>query len=262
MLITRVALSKYKNRYSATALTKEYIIHHYPNLLNIFKNEIFLISQIKEVDFTTINSQQVKLSIKTEDNAIHSITLVNMEDARYIKQYINEKKGLLPIKSKKTIEFSVAGVTFEDRQKTLYKFASFLKKENNYSYYSGYTINEMKEYGGDFEQYEEFEFGEYLQFISDPDNKYDKNAVKVVAKTSENELSTIGFIPKDLNIKYLRLLEKYEVDSVIAIFNGGKIKKVVEHFDEDDLFMEKSKISVKEFESTLGVTITINFTEK
>ncbi|MGH1327115.1 HIRAN domain-containing protein [Bacillus pretiosus] len=164
----------------------------------------------------------------------------------------------LPIKleTNNTLTFNIAGVTFDndkgkDIQSLLRRIARIIAKEYDIESYGGYTNKELLEIWGEASEFEDVEFGDYISFIKDPDNEFDKNAIKVIANLDGKEFH-IGHVPKKQNIEIGKLLDSESITSISANFVGGKTKSV----DYDD---EKDKDVVVINELTLGVLITLRF---
>ncbi|PRT25101.1 hypothetical protein C6360_04915 [Bacillus wiedmannii] len=104
---------------------------------------------------------------------------------------------------------------------------------------------------GEASEFEDVEFGDYISFIKDPDNEFDKNAIKVIVNLDGKEFH-IGHVPKKQNVEIDKLLDSESITSISANFVGGKTKSV----DYDD---EKDKDVVVITELTLGVLITLRF---
>lgn len=162
----------------------------------------------------------------------------------------------LPVQAEtnNTLTFNVAGVTFEndkgkDIQPLLKRIARAIAKENYIDAYGGYTNKELLEIWGEASEFEDVEFGDYISFVKDPDNKFDKNAIKAIVNLNEKEFH-IGHVPKKQNIEVGKLLDSESIISISAKFIGGKTKSV----DYDD---EKDKDVVVINERTLGVLITL-----
>lgn len=164
----------------------------------------------------------------------------------------------LPIEldTSNTLTFNVAGVTFENDkgkniQALLRRIARAIAKENYIDSYGGYTNKELLEIWGEASEFEDVEFGDCISFVKDPDNEFDKNAIKVIVNLDDKEFH-IGHVPKKQNVEIGKLLDSESITSFSANFVGGKTKSV----DYDD---EKDKDVVIITELTLGVLITLHF---
>lgn len=88
---------------------------------------------------------------------------------------------------------------------------------DDYDYWSN---KEIEEYGWDVYQYELFE-EDTVDLIPEPDNPYDKNAIKVVHKY----MGHVGYIPRKDNVELLNFLEKHDNKVEISIkLEGGPYK--------------------------------------
>lgn len=155
-----------------------------------------------------------------------------------------------------SLTFNVAGVTFDndkgkDIQSLLKRIARAIAKEYNIESYGGYTNKELLEMWVEASEFEDVEFGDYISFVKDPDNEFDKNAIKVIVNLDNKEFH-IGHVPKKQNVEIGKLLDSESITSISANFVGGKTKSV----DYDD---EKDKDVVIITELTLGVLITLRF---
>ncbi|WP_176522718.1 HIRAN domain-containing protein [Bacillus thuringiensis] len=155
-----------------------------------------------------------------------------------------------------TLTFNVAGVTFEndkgkDIQALLRRIARAIAKENYIDSYGGYTNKELLEIWGEASEFEDVEFGDYISFVKDPTNEFDKNAIKVIVNLDDKDFH-IGHVPKKQNVEINKLLDSESITSISANFVGGKTKSV----DYDD---EKDKDVVIITELTLGVLVTLRF---
>lgn len=163
------------------------------------------------------------------------------------------------INKQETISFNVAGVTYEndknqDIQLLLRRIGREISKDEDIQAYGGWTNKEIIENGYEVFEFEDVEFGEYIYFEKEPDNEFDKNAIKVMVRMSNGKKYHIGYVPKKgkVNIEVGKLLDENLIDDTSAQFVGGKIKEV-EYDDEKD----KDVVVVNEI--TLGVEITLYY---
>lgn len=151
----------------------------------------------------------------------------------------------------RTIQFQVAGTFLGGRQSNISKF--FLKKIENKEIitYEGLTNLEIKTKENiDIEIYEipqNYEIKSnysdgLIRFEKEPENEYDKNAIKVMIKG----MGTIGYVPKNKNILFGKILEAQELKQVTANILGGEYK----------LWNGKT---LKNDRDDYSVTITINY---
>ncbi|MED2184068.1 HIRAN domain-containing protein [Bacillus wiedmannii] len=209
-------------------------------------------------------------SIKQEEAVVEVINTYAEEPRTEIEEILPEQQTLepksepspvpcpLPIEldTNNTLTFNIAGVTFEndkgkDIQALLRRIARAIAKENYIDSYGGYTNKELLEIWGEASEFEDVEFGDYISFVKDPDNEFDKNAIKIIVNLDGKEFH-IGHVPKKHNIEIGKLLDSESITSISANFVGGKTKSV----DYDD---EKDKDVVVINELTLGVLVTLRF---
>ncbi len=158
--------------------------------------------------------------------------------------------------NKKTLAFNVAGVTFENDkgqeiQSLLRRIAKNISKELDILAYAGYKNSEILNDIGEVSEFEDVEFGEYVSFEKDPDNEFDKNAIKVMVEFPVGKKHHIGHVPKNENVQVRKMLDTDSIKLIDAAFVGGKTKEI-EYDDEKD----KDVVVVKEL--TLGVEITLH----
>jgi HIRAN domain len=154
------------------------------------------------------------------------------------------------------LSFNVAGVTFEndqgkDIQTLLRKIGKAIAREKDIPAYAGMTNSEILDSYTEVSEFEDVEFGEYIFFEKDPNNEYDKNAIKVMVKIGD-KTHHIGHVPKKNNIQLNKLIESDLIIDISANFVGGKIKEVDYDFEKD-----KEIVVIKEL--TLGVEITVHY---
>lgn len=81
-----------------------------------------------------------------------------------------------------------------------------------------------------------------IKFVKEPNNEYDKNAIKVMIKG----MGTVGYVPKNINVFFAKMLENNEIKEVTATICGGEYK----------LWNGKK---LKNDRDDYSVTITINY---
>jgi len=145
-----------------------------------------------------------------------------------------------------TLQFEVAGTFIEARQKVIKDFVKNEIKEGMKAY-DGLTTKEIKT-----QRYENIEIYEvpedekwdkdYFRLEKEPDNEYDKNAIKVIL----NDFSKIGYIPKEKTLQVGKLIDDNKILSMYFSITGGKYKL----WDGEDLETDEDEYSV---------TLTINY---
>ncbi|WP_170957392.1 HIRAN domain-containing protein [Bacillus thuringiensis] len=245
-----------------------------------FKAKEKQVRKISDLETNTVEIDNTDTTIHTKhepkvENIKEEVINTYVEEPRTeIEEIIPEQQALeqeqepesepipapspLPIElaTSNTLTFNVAGVTFEndtrkDIQALLRRIARTIAKENYIDSYGGYTNKELLEIWGEASEFEDVEFGDYISFVKDPDNEFDKNAIKVIVNLDNKEFH-IGHVPKKQNVEIGKLLDSESITSISANFVGGKTKSV----DYDD---EKDKDVVIITELTLGVLITLRF---
>ncbi|ASN69143.1 hypothetical protein 7F23_30 [uncultured Caudovirales phage] len=130
------------------------------------------------------------------------------------------------------------------------RLAKQIARDEDIAAYGGYTNKEMLEGMDEISEFEDLEFGEYIYLEKDPNNEYDKNAIKVYLEYPEGKKHHIGHVPKKDNIKVAEVMDSNKINSFNARIVGGKIKEVEYDFEKD-----KDVVVIKEL--TIGVEITI-----
>ena len=115
------------------------------------------------------------------------------------------------------------------RQANISKF--FFKKIENKEIisYEGLTNSEIKtrenidieiyEIPQDYEIKSNYSDG-LIKFEKEPENEYDKNAIRVIIKG----MGTVGYVPKNINISFGKILENKEIKDITANLSGGEYK--------------------------------------
>lgn len=145
-----------------------------------------------------------------------------------------------------TLQFEVAGTFVEARQKIIKNFVKNEIKEGMKAY-DGLTTKEIKTQR--YENIEIYEVSEdekwdkdYFRLEKEPDNEYDKNAIKVIL----NDFSKIGYIPKEKTLQVGKLIDDNKILSMYFSITGGKYKL----WDGEDLETDEEEYSI---------TLTINY---
>src|SRR5699024_4677557 len=112
----------------------------------------------------------------------------------------------------KIITAEVKGTFIDERQKTIKKIIKKIKTENEdfgYSQYQGFTNTEIKEMFGEKVYQYELESLYLARLEDEPDNKYDKNAIKVNLHDNEGNHYFVGYVPKELTQEIKKLRNEY-----------------------------------------------------
>lgn len=129
----------------------------------------------------------------------------------------------------RTLKFQVAGTFLGGRQSNISKF--FFKKIENKEIvtYEGLTNSEIKtnkytdieiyEIPQDYEIKSNYSDG-LIKFEKEPENEYDKNAIRVMIKG----MGTVGYVPKNINISFAKILENNDIKEITATICGGEYR--------------------------------------
>ena len=138
------------------------------------------------------------------------------------------------------MQFEVAGTFIEARQKVIKDFVKNEIKEGMKAY-DGLTTKEIKT-----QRYKNIEIYEvpedkkwdkdYFRLEKEPDNEYDKNAIKVIL----NDFSKIGYIPKEKTLQVGKLIDDNKILSMYFSITGGKYKL----WDGEDLETDEEEYSI------------------
>jgi len=217
----------------------------------------FLLPKLNQCQECKFAWKVKKKSVKNGNNSGINKTAVEKTTIENILENEPLTKPQHTESAQNMILFNVAGVTFEndegkDIQSLLRKIGKQIARDNDIPSYSGLTNSEILEGFEEISEFEEIEFGECIVFEKDPDNEFDKNAIKVFVKLDENKKHHIGYVPKENNIELLKIMDAGTINDVVATFVGGKIKEVDYDFEKD-----KEVVVVKEL--TLGVEIKVYY---
>lgn len=126
------------------------------------------------------------------------------------------------LQTKTQFTFNVAGIEYEGRSKLIEEYLSRYAEP-----YDGMTNKEMKEYDGDtFYKYEKIIDSNAVEFVMEPNNKFDPNAIAV----HHNELGKIGYVPAARTATLRKFLDKSKEYTTEIEFYGGPYKRV---YDEE-----------------------------
>lgn len=68
-----------------------------------------------------------------------------------------------------------------------------------------------------------------VKFEKEPKNKHDKNAIKIMVGISSIDYRMIGYIPKEENVKFAKLLDEKKIYNVNLTILGGERKTITEN---------------------------------
>lgn len=125
--------------------------------------------------------------------------------------------------------FNVKGTSY--RQKEIKKIVSSFDNLEFYvsEYYkaSKKTIIEDYRYGEKIYKYDDL-FISRIEFVFDPENEHDSNAIKVMLRHNSDTFIHVGFVPKDTNVRFGEILKSDGTLDVECAIIGGTYKIVSE----------------------------------
>lgn len=185
---------------------------------------------------------------ETEEASAVEVPNINATDTSAVQTRVEPPKL-------DSFEFNVAGVTAKnenkkDIQKVLRQQGKLYAEENSIDLYAGYKNKEIIEDDLEVAEFEDLIFyHDHISFVPEPTNQYDPNAIKVFIKYEEEPIH-IGYVPKEKNIEFNKILDNEDVRRIEAQYVGGKIKSV--EYDSN-----KDKDIVVTEELTLGVEVKV-----
>ncbi|GBG95226.1 hypothetical protein LFYK43_16850 [Ligilactobacillus salitolerans] len=139
--------------------------------------------------------------------------------------------------------FKVAGISNYDINKAV----NYAKRQDLFEPYDGYTASDIKEMP--YSEFYEVDFSncvDKVNLVAEPENKYDKNAIRVEITIKEKRFM-IGYVPKKRNEEIKKIIDEYSSKasqlSVDYELTGGKFK-IAEEDDMDFSDNPKLKIAV------------------
>lgn len=224
------------------------------NKYNKSKQDDFNLNENKLDQLPNIETDSSNTKTDTKELETTPITYTEQTDIE-IKDDKPEKINPAPVKIE-LAHFKVAGVTYHD----LKKMIKFAKDNMLYDPYDGFSTQDIKE--DPLEKYYEINIDdqfENINFVKEPTNKHDSNAIKVYVSLSGNEYM-IGYVPEYINKKVARIIDQYNSELCITgKLTGGKFKEA-EYVDDDYdyLFTDKGpKTKIKTYKYEYGFNIQI-----
>lgn len=163
----------------------------------------------------------------------------------------DNSKIQLPIKS---IDFNVAGITYENRQDEISKMINSALKYNYISKYDGMTNKEIKEYGDTVFEANNVHFDDIKLINTKYENK-DAIEVHVQDICDNNKYIMVGYVPKksikELSdfLKFKDEHPEYKYKQFICL-TGGK-GKTIDEFGE-----------IQDIDLNYGINVTFHLYEK
>lgn len=199
-------------------------------------------------DYIVINIREVKIDEEKERNKTQEQLNENLNKFKYIDEEKEQLKQELELLNKNNIIFDdfLAGASF--KQKEIKRCLNYYEDEleNNFEKYSNNDIKESMFYIEKIFQYDCNKSFGIVKLEKEPNNEYDKNAIKVLMQLDE-EYVHLGYIPA----KKTKLFNNLNLDELncVAFIYGGKFKEAI--IDEND----KIKIVKDEFDYKIRLTI-------
>ena len=147
----------------------------------------------------------------------------------FFKNLFGKKSENEVKEKKKNFKFEVAGTFLGGRQANILKY--FSKKIENKELIlfenlkdseiksKKYLDEEIYEIPQDYEIISKYPNG-LIKFEKEPENEYAKNAIRVMIKG----MGTVGYVPKNINVSFAKILENEEIKEVTATICGGEYK--------------------------------------
>lgn len=156
------------------------------------------------------------------------------------------------------LNFNVKGVTYEneegkDIQKEIRKIFLEYEKNGCFEKYGGYTNSEIKEMGIEVSEFEDAN----IEMKLEEDTYENKPCIKIYIKKYDNTYCHIGYMPKGLVRKYLKLKKFFKNMKMSINLVGGKIKQL-----GYDYYTDKEKVETVELTYGFEVELILYNDEK
>lgn len=179
------------------------------------------------------SSEQI---VEQQDPVVENSTVHSDPEPKIIKE---EK----PIEEFLYYGFKVHGISF--REKSIIK--ELADVNDDYSM----TKRDLVDCGMTGERIYKYDiYVKDIEFVPEPDNPHDENAVKILADGVH-----IGYVPVSKTKKLLRLLEKEEIITIACDFQGGPYKVIYEEYTYDG----KEKYEMSTGATSIGALIAIKY---
>jgi hypothetical protein len=177
------------------------------------------------------------------------------EEAEHARNLAMAKEIIKHAKSQEISHFKVHGITYHE----LSKMVNYARKNDMFDPYDGYSAAEIKEYSP-YERVFETDLSgiiSSIEFVPEPENKYDNNAIKILA-TLDNKKYMIGYVPAKKTKEIADILEKHNNEEISLRIEydltGGKFK--IADDDEND-FSDDPKLKIHTGKSEYGFNIRL-----
>lgn len=189
---------------------------------------------IKDENKDEIVSNESKCEINEEENC-YKITLQEEKFFTHLKKVWN--------KEVKEIEFEVAGTFVKEIQLKIDKYFKKMFADGKIKRYEGLSPKEIKKEKNSeiYEMPQSYKFtNDKLKFINEPQNEYDKNAIRIEL----NDIGKIGYVPKKINVELKEIFKTKKIFELNAYIDGGKYKKVYEDGSVEEISRDYSEYKV------------------
>ncbi|MDH6367166.1 MULTISPECIES: hypothetical protein [unclassified Breznakia] len=206
--------------------------HFYQTMENIKISRTFILKP--HISFTEHSKKcLIHFNKRDECHIVKIIEYINSyKKDREVKQDISVESPLSESKElyddEVSIDIKVVGTSFKQNEiKKLFYLSNKLLDNEKYQDMSTKEIKEALQFEDEIFEFQPVEYSNNeIRFINEPDNEFDKEAVKVVI-IEDNKEFHVGYIPK----QQINDFNNYrEIKNVEAILSGGKYKTL-----DDDL---------------------------
>ncbi|EHS82511.1 HIRAN domain-containing protein [Lactiplantibacillus plantarum] len=150
-------------------------------------------NSVGDTYLSSIGEKSLSDSRRENEEANKKRLQQELDQKRHLEELAKKRKEATDKASRQEIfHFKVRGTTHYD----LAKMVSYARKNDLFDPYDGYTAADIKEFSPYEEVYETDLVGliSAIEFRTDPNNKYDKNAIKVIATLDDGEYM-LGHVP-------------------------------------------------------------------
>lgn len=193
---------------------------------------------------------------KEEEAAKQELLQKQKEEAERQEILKQAQETIAKAKRQKIYHFKVRGVSHYD----LSKLVSYARKNDLIFPYDGFTASEIKEICPYEKVFETDLVGTSLtiSLIPEPENKYDPNAIKVIA-THEEKQFMLGYVPTEHTKEVADIMQKQNENKIRMHISyeltGGKYKIAEENFDD---FSDDPKLKIRTGKVEYGFNIEIH----
>lgn len=224
-------------------------------------------NSVGDTYLSSIGEKSLSDSRRENEEANKKRLQQELDQKRHLEELAKNRKEATDKASRQEIfHFKVRGTTHYD----LAKMVSYARKNDLFDPYDGYTDADIKEFSPYEEVYETDFVGliSAIEFRTDPNNKYDKNAIKVIATLDDGEYM-LGHVPAGSTKDISEIMTKQNNGSIALKINytltGGKYKiaeEKEEEFDFDEDWDVEKEIQQEENETDFTKNLRIKSGKK